>query len=75
MRREERVTVQGPVKKHQPDGMSHRGTHKHSAHPPVWSPISKPPPMHKWCGSPWFPSLFVKLPYVCLPSDVVCSLV
>ena len=25
MRREERVTVQGPVKKHQPDGMSHRG--------------------------------------------------
>ena len=25
MRREERVTVQGPVNKHQPDGMSHRG--------------------------------------------------
>ena len=25
MRREERVTVQGPVKKQQPDGMSHRG--------------------------------------------------
>ena len=25
MRREERVTVQGPVKEHQPDGMSHRG--------------------------------------------------
>ena len=25
MRREERVTVQGPVKKHQPDGMSHGG--------------------------------------------------
>ena len=25
MRREERVTVQGPVKKPQPDGMSHRG--------------------------------------------------
>ena len=24
MRREERVTVQGPVKKEQPDGMSHR---------------------------------------------------
>ena len=24
MRREERVTVQGPVKKQQPDGMSHR---------------------------------------------------
>ena len=25
MRREERVTVQGPVQKQQPDGMSHRG--------------------------------------------------
>ena len=25
MRREERVTVQGPVKKQQPEGMSHRG--------------------------------------------------
>ena len=25
MRRDERVTVQGPVKKHRPDGMSHRG--------------------------------------------------
>ena len=25
MRREERVTVQGPVKEQQPDGMSHRG--------------------------------------------------
>ena len=25
MRREERVTVQGPVKKQQPDGMSHGG--------------------------------------------------
>ena len=27
MRREERVTVQGPVKEQQPDGMSHRGYH------------------------------------------------
>ena len=27
MRREERVTVQGPVKKQQPGGMSHRGLH------------------------------------------------
>ena len=27
MRREERVTVQGPVKEQQPDGMSHRGAH------------------------------------------------
>ena len=25
MRREDRVTVQGPVKEQQPDGMSHRG--------------------------------------------------
>ena len=25
MRREERVTVQGPLKEQQPDGMSHRG--------------------------------------------------
>ena len=25
MRREERVTVQGPVKEQQPDGMSHKG--------------------------------------------------
>ena len=28
MRREERVTVQGPVKEHQPDGMSHGGSGK-----------------------------------------------
>ena len=26
MRREERVTVQGPLKEQQPDGMSHRGS-------------------------------------------------
>ena len=38
MRREERVTVQGPVKK-QPDGMSHRG---HS--PPTPPTPSDPPP-------------------------------
>ena len=29
MRREERVTVQGPVKEQQPDGMSHRGAGMH----------------------------------------------
>ena len=28
MRREERVTVQGPVKEQQPDGMSHRGVNR-----------------------------------------------
>ena len=31
MQREERVTVQGPVKKQQPDGMSHRGLNPKSA--------------------------------------------
>ena len=31
MRREERVTVQGPVKEQQPDGMSHRGGARHNA--------------------------------------------
>ena len=36
MRREERVTVQGPVKEQQPDGMSHRG--------------APPPPMHPCQG-------------------------
>ena len=47
MRREERVTVQGPVKKQQPDGMSHRGL----SSPPeeggwgIWSGDS-PPVVH-----------------------------
>ena len=36
MRREERVTVQGPVKKQQPDGMSHRGL----VHPKIKYPKS-----------------------------------
>ena len=31
MRREKRVTVQGPVKEQQPDGMSHRGCHPRPA--------------------------------------------
>ena len=37
MRREERGTVQGPVKKQQPDGMSHRGQpySTKSKHPPA----------------------------------------
>ena len=35
MRREERVTVQGPVKEQQPDGMSHRGSH-HRFSEPAW---------------------------------------
>ena len=39
MRREERVTVQGPVKEQQPDGMSHRGV------PPP--PLDPPPPQTK----------------------------
>ena len=44
MRREERVTVQGPVKEQQPDGMSHRGGEggpTHPTHPPWTPPISK----------------------------------
>ena len=36
MRREERVTVQGPVKEQQPDGMSHRGGG------------AQKPPLHNW---------------------------
>ena len=32
MRREERVTVHGPVKEQQPDGMSHRGGASHCTH-------------------------------------------
>ena len=39
MRREERVTVQGPVKEQQPDGMSHRGG--------GWTP---PPPLKRSRG-------------------------
>ena len=37
MRREERVTVQGPVKEQQPDGMSHRGTTPPP--PPLYPPL------------------------------------
>ena len=40
MRREERVTVQGPVKEQQPDGMSHRGGSQ--THPPT--PLNPHPP-------------------------------
>ena len=37
MRREERMTVQGPVKKQQPDGLSHGGGgFKFSARGAVW---------------------------------------
>ena len=43
MRREERVTVQGPVKKQQPDGMSHRG----GGLPPL-DPL--PPPLKQCPG-------------------------
>ena len=32
MRREERVSVQGPVKEQQPDGMSHRGDDPRRGH-------------------------------------------
>ena len=46
MRREDRVTVQGPVKKQQPDAMSHRGSEapkslcSHDG-PPVSGPFAK----------------------------------
>ena len=37
MRREDRVTAQGPVKKQQPDGMSHRGSGDPPPQPPLLS--------------------------------------
>ena len=48
MRREERVTVQAPVKKQQPDGMSHKGAQGSWAHPcarsaAVLQPRPRPP--------------------------------
>ena len=50
MRREERGTVQGPVKKQQPDGMSHRGVldlaaareRRGKADPPPWQATIQP---------------------------------
>ena len=46
MRREERVTVQGPVKKQQPDGMSHRGGGlcRHPTQPGAAVPLRASPP-------------------------------
>ena len=44
MRREERVTVQGPVKKQQPDGMSHRGGGGAS---PTAARSARIPPKHR----------------------------
>ena len=41
MRREERVTVQGPVKEQQPDGMSHKGL---TLSPAKQSPYNPLPP-------------------------------
>ena len=55
MRREDRVTVQGPVKKLQPDGMSHRGAGLAASDAranfvewllPTPSPPPPPPPLH-----------------------------
>ena len=42
MRREERVTVQGPVKKQQPDGLSHGGGGGRWSPPPPWPPKQSP---------------------------------
>ena len=47
MQREERVTVQGPVKEQQPDGMSHRGCSSVGAR--VWKVF---PGGHKWRPAP-----------------------
>ena len=46
MQREERVTVQGPVKKQQPDGMSHKGGHLCLGMPP------QPPPPAPFMPNP-----------------------
>ena len=45
MRREERVTVQGPVKEQQPDGMSHRGLAVRCIAPPPQVTPPGPPPI------------------------------
>ena len=42
MRREERVTVQGPVKEQQPDGMSHRGGPTHNPWGGPRTPVRPP---------------------------------
>ena len=51
MRREERVTVQGPVKKQQPDGMSHRGV-RPTPPPPLFQCIPAPPRPAACCPLP-----------------------
>ena len=48
MRREERVTVQGPVKKQQPDGMSHGGGGR-------WGPRKAPAPPAQHAGKLFSP--------------------
>ena len=63
MRREERVTVQGPVKEQQPDGMSHKGARPP---PPLDAPRSPPLPTleadsHNFATAPLVPRGF-KLP-------------
>ena len=46
MRREERVTVQGPVKEQQPGGMSHKGAYRLEPPPPrPWPCVAFP---HQW---------------------------
>ena len=46
MRREERVTVQGPVKEEQPDGTSHKGVLCQSLQMPTTRPLSPYPACH-----------------------------
>ena len=45
MRREERVTVQGPVKEQQPDGMSHGGCGRRGEERPEEGPMGCSGPM------------------------------
>ena len=56
MRREERVTVQGPVKEQQPDGMSHTGVAKGApTTPPPPRPARRPFSVHPRVTRPTLP--------------------
>ena len=63
MRREERGTVQGPVKEQQPDGMSHRGV----TVPPLSDLFLRPLPLHLTCLLLTLPLTVPLSPAVSLP--------
>ena len=65
MRREEWVTVQGPVKKQQPDGMSHGGGGGGPTHPPTPGPA--PPPL-KGALDRGYAAHLISAP-ICEPTD------